>query len=440
MKIFRLFFFYILINVLHGKKGFGPGEQDWGYVTVRPGAHIFWWLFYTTANDTASFEEKPFLIWLQGGPGVSGTGYGNFEEFGPLDTDLELRNHTWVKNYNVLIIDNPVGTGFSYVDSYSAFVSNNQQITKDLMTFIHSFFNQHDKFQEIPTYIIAESYGGKMTVEFAYSWYKEQASGSIKSNFKGIGLIDSFISSNDMYRSMGPYLYNLGMIDDVYLEKISEAAEKFVNASSVNDWPNANSHGAEIHRLIDECTSGVDLYNVLKRVEPGHESWKNSQHTLIDVFNLKFSYSKKLERFMKLVKEELNLESDWGDQEVYVSQNLDLDSRIPVVDFVEKLLNETNIQVYVINGQLDLIINTRGVVDWIKNLNWVNKNDWRISPMKSLLVDNIIEGYSKTSGNLTFYSVLRSGHMVMSRTNRIVHVCLVRNSWDTKLKKSLILS
>lgn len=48
-----------------GKKGVGPGEQDWGYIKVRPGANMFWWLYYTTANVT-HYRERPLIIWLQG--------------------------------------------------------------------------------------------------------------------------------------------------------------------------------------------------------------------------------------------------------------------------------------------------------------------------------------------------------------------------------------
>ena len=33
---------------------------------------------------------------LQGGPGASSTGYGNWEIIGPLNYDLEYRETTWV--------------------------------------------------------------------------------------------------------------------------------------------------------------------------------------------------------------------------------------------------------------------------------------------------------------------------------------------------------
>lgn len=38
-----------------------------------------------------------FGISLQGGPGASGCGYGNFEEIGPLDKAMKPRNTTWVQ-------------------------------------------------------------------------------------------------------------------------------------------------------------------------------------------------------------------------------------------------------------------------------------------------------------------------------------------------------
>ena len=55
---------------------------------------MFWWLYYTTANVT--FTNRPLVMWLQGGPGASSSGYGNFMEIGPLDVDQKPRNFSWV--------------------------------------------------------------------------------------------------------------------------------------------------------------------------------------------------------------------------------------------------------------------------------------------------------------------------------------------------------
>lgn len=106
---------------------------------------------------------------ILGGPGMPSSGYGNFLEIGPFDMNLTERDHSWVKNFNILFIDNPVGVGFSYFSNDSAkMVENNQEIGLDLVTFLKRFLNKHKLFKTVPLYIFGESYGGKMAVEFAY--------------------------------------------------------------------------------------------------------------------------------------------------------------------------------------------------------------------------------------------------------------------------------
>ena len=40
-------------------------DEKWGFVDVRPGAHMFWWLYGSTG---ASRATAPIVMWLQGGP------------------------------------------------------------------------------------------------------------------------------------------------------------------------------------------------------------------------------------------------------------------------------------------------------------------------------------------------------------------------------------
>ena len=61
---------------------------------------------------------------FKGGPGASGTGFGNFYEIGPSDINGNKREYTWLKSANVLFVDNPVGAGFSYVTDDSAYTTN----------------------------------------------------------------------------------------------------------------------------------------------------------------------------------------------------------------------------------------------------------------------------------------------------------------------------
>lgn len=169
---------------------------------------MFWWLYYTTANVT-KYTDKPLFIWLQGGPGAGSSGYGNFMEVGPLDSDLKERSFSWDKQFNVLFVDNPVGAGYSYVDNKKYLTTNNSEIANDLIALLEGFYKKHPEFKNVELHIQAESYGGKMAIEFAYELAKRNSSNKEKIDIKSVTLIDSWISPIDSMESWAPFLYGL---------------------------------------------------------------------------------------------------------------------------------------------------------------------------------------------------------------------------------------
>ena len=50
---------------------------------------------------------------------------------------------------NVLFIDNPVGTGYSYVDDLTLLTTNVTEIAQDLLTLFSAFLQSHEIFQVI---------------------------------------------------------------------------------------------------------------------------------------------------------------------------------------------------------------------------------------------------------------------------------------------------
>ncbi|KAG0247193.1 hypothetical protein BG011_001888, partial [Mortierella polycephala] len=76
---------------------------------------MFYW-FFPAINPKV--KNPPLVIWLQGGPGSSSM-IGLFFENGPIkvteDMKLVRRPVSWADDYSMLFIDQPVGTGYSYV-------------------------------------------------------------------------------------------------------------------------------------------------------------------------------------------------------------------------------------------------------------------------------------------------------------------------------------
>lgn len=75
--------------------------------------------FWQVQNNHIDAKERT-VIWLNGGPGCSSMD-GALMEVGPYrlkdDKTLEKNPGSWHEFANLLFVDQPVGTGFSYVDS-----------------------------------------------------------------------------------------------------------------------------------------------------------------------------------------------------------------------------------------------------------------------------------------------------------------------------------
>ncbi|KAH0945124.1 hypothetical protein HN011_002202 [Eciton burchellii] len=414
--IFLVLFF---VSGSIGRKGFGPGEQEWGYVQVRPHANMFWWLYYTTAS-VDSYYDRPLIIWLQGGPGGSSTSYGNFEELGPLDKDLKPRNYTWVKDYNVLFIDNPVGTGFSYAETESAFAKTNAQIAEDLVECMREFYRQLPKFQNVSTYITTESYGGKMGADFALVWNRAQKTGTIKSNLKGVALGDAWISPIDSVMTWAPFLLNTGMVDTEGFKKIDAAAQRTKNRIDIGEWKEATQYWAYTQSIVLIETCNVDFYNILTKKHCSqlyNLLTKNVQSIDEDTIYQHFIQPEigdlSLEDLMNgPVRKALGLQVTHGSQSNMVFAHLREDFMKPVIHTVELLLNETDLNVFVYSGHMDLIVDTPGTLLWVEKLKWRGADNWKNSDRDPLTAEYIVEGYLKAQDNFRMYWINRAGHMV----------------------------
>ncbi|XP_061386397.1 retinoid-inducible serine carboxypeptidase-like [Musca vetustissima] len=364
--------FSLLITKVSAKTGFGPGDQDWGYVDIRPGAHMFYWLYYTTA-DVANYTERPLAIWLQGGPGLSSTGLGNFDQLGPIDMHGNERNWTWVKQMNVLFIDSPFGSGFSYVDNITLLPSTNNEIARDLLAFIKVFYERHREFEEVPLHIFTQSYGGKMAPEFALELYRAIERGEVRSNLKSVAMGGPWTSPIDSIMARAPLLFHMGLIDRRAHNEIMEQAQQAMK------YVNEGNHEAMLQDFMRRRVS-------LALGIPQHIKW--GQHEEDIFYHLK-------EEIMK-----------------------------PAVHIVSELLNNTNVKVSVFTGQLDLICATPGTINWIEKLQWSHREEYLKAPRLPIRIDGRIEGYEKSGGNFTLFWVNQAGHVVPADNPRAMNYIL----------------
>ncbi|KAK1215204.1 hypothetical protein PQX77_022200 [Marasmius sp. AFHP31] len=137
-----------------------PGvEQMSGYIDIGTNMSTWFWFFEARHEP----ETAPLTLWINGGPGCSSM-IGLFEEHGPCSVNPDgettrLNPFSWNNISNMIYIDQPIGTGFSY--GTTAVNSTNTAAPFFWQAFQILFESgEFSKFKTRELLFTSESYGG----------------------------------------------------------------------------------------------------------------------------------------------------------------------------------------------------------------------------------------------------------------------------------------
>jgi serine carboxypeptidase 1 len=321
---------------------------------------------------------------------------------------------------NILFVDNPVGTGYSYVDDIKLLTTDVKEIADDLVNLFAEFLKTHTIFQELPFYIFCESYGGKMTAAFGVALNQAIQSGTIRVKFKGVALGDGWVSPIDSVKTWGPYLYANSLIDYNGLNQLEILANNCKTALDNNLGVNATHIWGKMEDVIEKLTDNVNVYNILDH--NGNVERIVNQDDILE---------RQIERHVRTlhkdaltalmngeIKKKLNIPANvtWGGQSNDVFKAQSEDFMKDVISDVDSLLT-SGIKVVIYSGQLDLIVDTMGTLAWIRSLQWPNLNSFLSAHRTPLYPPSgkhtkDTGAFLQYSDNLYFYWILKAGHMV----------------------------
>ncbi|KAL9243717.1 hypothetical protein vseg_017572 [Gypsophila vaccaria] len=410
------------------------GREEWGYVEVRPKAHMFWWLYKSPYRVDDPNKPWPVILWLQGGPGASGTGIGNFQEVGPLDTNLKPRKSTWLHKADLLFVDNPVGTGYSYVEDKELVVKSDKEAGEDLARLLIKLFNKNAKLQKSPLFIVAESYGGKFAVTLGLAAHKAILSGKLKATLGGVALGNSWISPEDYVFSWAPLLKDISRLDDEGVKESNSLTKLIKQQLKNGSFVDATESWGQLETVIAARSNDVDFYNFLydssmdplgsttttttnvalshKLVFGDHSRYLNSftsSSSASDEISLDDLMDGPIRAKLKIIPNNVT----WSGQSDLVFVALKSDFMKPRIAEVDELLSKgVNVTVY--NGQLDLICATKGTQAWVEKLKWDGLKAFLKEDRTPLYCapNKGTKGFTRSYKNFHFYWILGAGHFV----------------------------
>ncbi|KAI4994801.1 hypothetical protein ZWY2020_034704 [Hordeum vulgare] len=400
-------FVLLLCFILQGVAVAADKSEIWGYVEVRHKAHLFWWYYKSPHRVSSPIKPWPTILWLEGGPGGSGVGGGNFQGIGPLDVNLKPRNSTWLQKADLIFVDLPVGVGYSYAEDPSVLATTDMQVAADATELLKALTKEIPTLHSSPLFLVGESYGGKLAAKIGISVAKAIHAGTLELTLGGVVLGDSWISPGDFAFSYAQLLRDASRLGDEAVAPLNRMAAIVKEQMAAGQFTMAKMTWTNLVKLIDQQSDGVDMLNFLLDKGKGSsmsQVFPSTPNTIDGLMN-------------GLIKEKLKVIP----QNIIVYSSFpcnDATYMKPAIDEVDQLLAYgVNVSVY--NGQLDVICPTIGVEAWVKKLKWAGLKSFLSMPRQALRYCDSpadcltpVKAYARSYQNLNFYWILGAGHKV----------------------------
>ncbi|KAJ2974419.1 hypothetical protein NUW58_g8159 [Xylaria curta] len=382
---------------------------------------MFFWHFQ---NKHIANKQRT-IIWLNGGPGCSSED-GAMMEIGPYrlkdSNTLQHNNGSWHEFANLLFVDNPVGTGFSFVDTNS-YIHELDEMADQFIIFLEKWYRLFPEYEHDDLYIAGESFAGQHIPYIARAILARNKKPETRTpwNLQGLMIGNGWVAPNEQYEAYITYAYEKKIV-----EKGSEISSKLESQLRTcrNDLALTNSNKVG-NRACEQILSDL-LRWTQKKGKKGENQCVNMYDVrLTDTYpscgmnwppDLQYvtPYLRKKE-VVEALHIDPNKNTGWTECNGAVGNAFNTPKSEPAVNLLPDLLKELRILLF--SGSEDLICNHMGTEAFISNLEWNGGKGFEVSPgnwapRRSWTFEGDAAGFWQEARNLTYVLFNNSSHMV----------------------------
>ncbi|PYH92089.1 putative carboxypeptidase S1 [Aspergillus ellipticus CBS 707.79] len=388
-----------------------PGVNQYsGYLSVGEDMNMFFW-FFEARHDP---QTAPLTAWFNGGPGCSSM-IGLFQEHGPcrfVDNEAtpSLNPYSWNTHSNMLYIDQPIGTGFSYgTDAVDSTVTAAPYVWK----LLQAFYAKFPEYESRDFNLWTESYGGHYGPEFAHYIQTQNAAIAAKTlTGEPINLVSLGINNGWFDSAIQEQAYIIYSLTNPYqpLINASDAAEYFEgyqnaclpsiqNCTDVATDEACRDATDVCGAVIEDSIMDSGNWDVYDIREPSDDPYPPQTYV---------TYLRN-ETVMKAIgaREEYQ-ECPDAPADKFSSTGDNSRTFLPTLSAVV----QTGINVLLWAGDADWICNWVGGYGVANAVEFPEQDAFRNATLQSYTVNGTERGTFKAAGNFTFVRVFEAGHEV----------------------------
>lgn len=360
-------------------------------------------------------------------------------EIGPYrvkdEDNLVLNNGSWNEFANLLFVDNPVGTGFSYVDTDS-YIHELDTMAEQFVAFLQKFFElfphyEQDDVSISPSftlvvsvsnmkqiYIAGESYAGQHIPYIARAIIDRNKNEKQKWNLQGLLIGNGWISPREQYDAYLTYAREKGLVQkdsdvDQQLSGLVQACKKILgNNPGHIDYPECEDILTKMLKLLqtgngdDAC---VNMYDV--RLRDSYPSCGMNWPPDLEHMTPYLRQSKVIKALH--VNEQRN--TGWSECSGGVGSAFNARKSKPSIDLLPDIIKE--VPTLLFSGGEDLICNHKGTEDLIANMEWNGGKGFEMSPgtwapRRDWTFEGEPAGFWQEARDLTYVLFYNASHMV----------------------------
>ncbi|AEO63549.1 uncharacterized protein THITE_2108975 [Thermothielavioides terrestris NRRL 8126] len=410
------------VHSLPGAPEAPPVKMHAGHIEITPehNGNIFFWHFQ---NQHIANKQRT-VIWLNGGPGCSSED-GAVMEIGPYrvkdDKTLVYNEGAWNEFANVMFVDNPVGTGYSYVDT-NAYLHELDEMADQFVIFLEKWYALFPEYEHDDLYIAGESYAGQYIPYIAKHILDRNKLPTTKHKWNLMGLLigNGWISPPEQYEAYLQYAFDRGLV-----QKGSDIGNKLEVQQRICQKQLAVSKGA-----VDSPDCEKILQDLLRFTATPGKDGQLECYNMYDV-RLKDTYPScgmnwppdlahvtpylRQKEVVEALHVNPNKVTGWVECNGQVGQSFKPVNSKPSIDILPDILAE--IPVILFSGSEDLICNHLGTEAFISNMAWNGGRGFELSPgtwapRREWTFEGEPAGFWQEARNLTYVVFYNSSHMV----------------------------
>ena len=339
--------------------------------------YFFYWLM---PNPDTSSSNNSLIIYLNGGPGSTSmnalftgngplrvTETGTYEDFAiTYDED-----NSWVGLGDLMWIDQPVGTGWSYGEHAATTLD---EIGSDMVTFLLNFYEEFPAYKTRDLVLTGESFAGKYLSYSAKAIldYNNDASNDFQFQFTNLVLFDP-LSDNHVERMHQVELpYALGMYDDFQIDQMEVLRRRCEEAPGL---------GESQSEISSACKNVLNYATEMQ----GEVYQMDARYFDVDIdplfapFKDMFKHSSKIDE----IKDALHITKTDHFSSLNSTVASEITNRENDAAYVYTEVLAQQIPILISVGMFDMKDGVRQTLEWIKEIDFDGRETFDTQPRKN---------------------------------------------------------